>query len=855
MDMMLIILLCFAVLSLFLGLAFPETPGERAYSWIEGAAILLAVFIVASVTAVNNWSKERKFRELSKANDDIEIKVIREGKNTSVLVSKLMVGDVVSLEVGDMIPADGLLLEGYDLKIDESAMTGETDLIKKSASQDPFLLSGCKAQEGVGTMIITAVGKFSQWGKLMKALASKKKKGEDTRTPLEQKLDRLAKLLGYIGIAAGLITTLCLFVGFSILKVVLLAKGVPAEEVFSLNDLVTCIKFIVTGVTVVVVAVPEGLPLAVTIALAYSVKKMMKDKNLVRHLSACETMGGCTNICSDKTGTLTLNQMRAKQGFISGHFYSEKLPRVAHMVKEGKDTPIISRESADLLIEGISVNSKANLIPIDDESKGWEVQGNKTESALLLMIVKRFGADYASIREQYMGERIAKLYTFSSLKKRMSIIVRLDDGSFRLHTKGASEIVLKLCSHFITTEGVSEEISEEKRAELEDVIVKMASSGLRTMCIAYRDMAADTDVAEWEEQEAVEKNLTLLAIVGIKDPLRKEVPAAIAQCKRSGITVRMVTGDNILTAKHIARECGILYGDGIAIEGPEFRSLSLEEKQEILPRLQVMARSSPQDKYDLVELIKMNKTDVVAVTGDGTNDAPALKKADVGLSMGISGTQVAKEASDIIIMDDNFDSIVKSVLWGRTIFENIRKFLVFQMTVNIVALVITVMSAITTYMVFPYINTDENGNPTITKFHPPLAPVQLLWINLIMDTLAALALATEPPVQNLLDRPPYKRNDSLINWKMWGMLLLGSMFQVAILFAIVYGGIPALTWFYAGKNFLGIDMDDPKKFEWVECANRTWAFHTFVFMQIFNEFNARKVCLPNLFPCREYLTN
>lgn len=840
MDMMLIILICFAILSLILGLAFPEEPEERVYSWIEGAAILLAVFIVATVTAVSDWSKERKFRQLSKANEDIEIKVIRGGKNTTVLISKLMVGDVVTLEVGDMVPADGLLLEGYDLRIDESSMTGETDLIKKNTHEDPFLLSGCKVQEGFGTMIVTAVGKYSQWGKLMKALVKKKSKGEDSRTPLEQKLDKLAKLLGYIGIAAGIVTTFFLFLGYAILKIVLLAKGIPAGQVFELNDLVVCVRFIVTGVTVVVVAVPEGLPLAVTIALAYSVKKMMIDKNLVRHLQACETMGGATNICSDKTGTLTLNQMRATQGFISGEFYTDRLPRIAETAKAESQAPIVSKESVELLVEGICVNSKANLIPVPEG--GFDVQGNKTESALLLLAVVRLGADYEQIRERYSGdEHIAKFYTFSSLKKRMSIIIKLDDGSYRLHTKGASEIVLGFCTHYLTQEGKSVEITDEKRKELEEVIVQMASSGLRTMCIAYKDMPANTDKSIWEDQEAVETNLTVLGIIGIKDPVRKEVPAAIAQCKRSGITVRMVTGDNILTAKHIARECGILYDDGLAIEGPDFRKMSLDEKQAILPKLQVLARSSPQDKYDLVELIKMSKKDVVAVTGDGTNDAPALKKADVGLAMGISGTQVAKEASDIIIMDDNFESIVKSVLWGRTIFENIRKFLVFQMTVNIVALIITVVSAITTYMVFPYINMDSRGIPTITKFHPPLAPVQLLWVNLIMDTLAALALATEPPVRSLLDRPPYRRNDSLITWKMWAVLLLGAIFQVAFLFGIIYGGVPALRWFYEGRDFLNINMNDPKQLEWVECANRTWAFHTFVFMQIFNEFNARKI--------------
>lgn len=814
-DTMLIILMVLAVISIVLGLAFPETPDERKYGWIEGVAILAAVAIVSSVAAINDYQKELKFRELSKQSNQIEIKTIRFGKNVNVMIDHILVGDIVELESGDQVPADGLLIEGFDLRVDESVMTGEPDAVKKSAA-DPFLLSGCQVAEGCGKMLVTSVGVNSEWGKTLAKLTSD---DEDEQTPLEEKLDGLAALIGKAGVGFAVATFLVLAAGWLIKKIISVRNK---TDHFAWSDISTVVRFAVIAVTIVVVAVPEGLPLAVTISLAYSVKKMMKDNNLVRHLAACETMGGATNICSDKTGTLTLNEMRVVKCQIAGVKYFDDMPH---------SSDINSKVSA-LLSEGISVNSKANLAdPKPDSNKEYEVQGNKTEAAMLIML-KEMGINYKEIRDDFEhNRRIRIVYTFSSKMKRMGCIVENDKKEVVLHSKGASEIILGLCTKYLNDDGTTSPMTDAKKTEFGNTIEELARTGLRTLGIAYKKIDSNSGVVEeeWHERELMEQDLTLIGIVGIKDPLRKEVVDAVAQCKRSGIFVRMVTGDNILTAQHIARECGILDDNGIAMEGPDFRKLEDDEIDEILPRLQVLARSSPTDKFKLVNRLKA-KGEVVAVTGDGTNDGPALKEADVGLSMGIAGTQIAKEASDIIILDDNFSSIVKAVLWGRSIFENIRKFLQFQLTVNIVALVVTIVTALTSFIIPSEAKLDPNGNKIAGSDHmePPLTAVQLLWVNLIMDTFAALALATEPPIPELLNRKPYGRTESLITKKMWVSIIGQSIYQLAILLGLYYFG-----------EMIGIS---PARGAVTSAmVNRTMVFNAFVLAQVFNEFNCRKI--------------
>ncbi|EFC45475.1 P-type II calcium ATPase [Naegleria gruberi] len=755
-DPLLIVLLVLAVVSIVLGVAFPEREEDRPFGWIEGFAIVLAVLIVSTVASVNDWQKERKFRELSKESEDIKIKVVRDGETSTVQIGQIVVGDIVEIEQGDQVPADGVICEYHDLKTDESVMTGETDLIKKN-DEAPFLLSGTVVSEGYGRMLVTCVGVNSEWGKTLAKITAD---DEDDKTPLEAKLDDLATLIGKFGVGFAVATFCVLMAGWLIKKIWQTNVG---TDVWSWSDISTIVGFVIISVTIVVVAVPEGLPLAVTISLAYSVKKMMKDNNLVRHLSACETMGGATNICSDKTGTLTLNEMRVVKAVIAGEEYLDGLPDNT----DGMHTKVVQ-----VLSHGISVNSKASLNkPKTGSLKEYEVSGNKTEASLLILL-KDLGIDYVPIRKHYTeNDKIEKLYTFSSAKKRMAVIVKTDEGAHRLYLKGASEIVLGLCTSQILKDGSVSALSESEKKKWMQDIENMASQGLRTLTLAYKDLRGNED---FEDQEAIENGSTLIAIVGIKDPLR-----------------------------------------------------TMYQIDDILPRLQVMARSSPTDKFKLVKRLRA-LGEVVAVTGDGTNDGPALKEADVGLSMGIAGTQIAKEASDIIIMDDNFSSIIKSVLWGRTIYENIRKFLVFQLTVNVCALLVTVITALTSFIISPPAGSHSK------HMDPPLTAIQLLWVNLIMDTFAALALATEPPIPELLDRKPYGRNDGLITKNMWIHIIGQGLYQLVVLLGLYYTGYQYLC--YDGKC-LATAVGDYSASE----VNNTIVFNAFVFCQLFNELNSRKI--------------
>jgi len=778
-DTTILILCGAAVISIVLQSVF-EDP---SHGWYEGTAILSAVLIVSCVTAGNNWSQESQFRSLNQTEINKRVKAVRGGEKVEILAFDIMVGDILMLEKGDLIPADGIVLESFALLVDESSMTGESDMIEKSTDYAPFMLSGCIVCDGVGRMMVTCTGPDSAWGK---AIAKLTQEYEDT--PLQEKLNVMAGQIGKIGLAAASLT----FIVLSIFWAVRLYK--TEKRAFRFAQLLDLLDFFIIAVAIIVMAVPEGLPLAVTISLAYSMKKMMKDNNLVRRLQACETMGGATNICSDKTGTLTTNQMTVLEGWISGTRFTD--PR-AQSIR-------LSKELETILGESISVNSTAYL-----QKKGNTVLqiGNKTECAMLTF-AEGFGVKYEALRQ---AARVQRIYSFTSERKRMSTMVKIESQNiYRIYTKGASEIVLGLCSHYIADDGSLVHIDQSVRRELSAQIDDMAQKGLRTICIAFADHP-NYDEA-WADHPP-EFDLVCIALVGIKDPVRPEVPRAVALCQRAGIIVRMVTGDNLQTARFIARECGILT-DGVAMEGSEFRALSEAQMDRILPRLQVLARSTPIDKHTLVKRLKENG-EVVAVTGDGTNDAPALNEAHVGLAMGIAGTDVAKEASDIIILDDNFSSIVSAVMWGRCVFDNIRKFLQFQLTINLVALITAFLAAVT-----------DRGLP--------LKAVQLLWVNLIMDSLAALALGTETPTPDLLDRKPYGSKERLISPIMARNITFQATFQVAILLSLLYGGPQLFNLPY--ETDAGSDTVPKNKF-----VLDTMIFNTFVFLQVFNEFNARSV--------------
>lgn len=740
-DPTLILLMVAALISTVLGTAIKEQREESA--WSEGVAIWVAVIVVSGVGAVNDYQKDLQFKKLNAQKDVIEVKVLRNGDEQLVGNEELVVGDVLLLDAGDKVTADGLYISGHGLVIDEASLTGESEPLHKNEER-PFIRCGTQVTEGDCHMLVIAVGPNSEWGQTMALVA-----GEAADTPLQAKLTILAGAIGKVGLAVALLCFVVLMIRWMVEN-----KGFPFNK-FSEGPL----QFFIFAVTILVVAVPEGLPLAVTISLAFSMKKMMKDNNFVRVLAACETMGGASAICSDKTGTLTENRMTVVEGWFSGQQYS-RLPAPTDLPKTALDA--IGLNS--------SMNSKAFLIEEEDGKVGFV--GNRTECALLMML-RKWGINYKDLRSQN-DSRVVNLYGFSSLKKMASVLMSTAEG-FRLYNKGAAEIVLARCTRMLNSAGEPVPLSNEQRHVMEETITEMASRGLRTLCLSFvdypkHDPSRPADFFDTPSDE----NLTAMCIVGIKDPVRAEVPDAVAVCKRAGIFVRMVTGDNTYTAQHIARECGILT-DGIALEGPDFRNRSDEELKKILPTVQVLARSSPADKFKLVHILK-EMGEVVAVTGDGTNDAPALKESDVGLAMGIAGTEVAKEAADIVIMDDNFRSIVKAVLWGRSVFNNIRKFLMFQLTVNFVALVVAFVAAV--------------GSGEI-----PLNVLQLLWVNLIMDSLGALALATEDPSPDLLLQAPAGRRESLISNHMWFHILTQGVYQMFWLFLILYGSPKLLQGF------------------------------------------------------------
>ncbi|XP_045068258.1 plasma membrane calcium-transporting ATPase 2-like isoform X4 [Coregonus clupeaformis] len=833
-----------------------EDEGEAEAGWIEGAAILLSVVCVVLVTAFNDWSKEKQFRGLqSRIEQEQKFQVVRAAQVIQLPVADIVVGDIAQIKYGDLLPADGVLIQGNDLKIDESSLTGESDHVKKEADKDPMLLSGTHVMEGSGRMLVTAVGVNSQTGIIFTLLGAgeageeekkeKKVKKQDgaaamemqplksaeggemeekekkkanvskkEKSVLQGKLTKLAVQIGKAGLVMSAITVIILVLYFAVDNFVLqkrpwLTECTPIYVQYF-------VKFFIIGVTVLVVAVPEGLPLAVTISLAYSVKKMMKDNNLVRHLDACETMGNATAICSDKTGTLTTNRMTAVACYVGDVHY-----------KEIPDPGALTAKSLDILVNAISLNSAytTKILPATKEG-GLPMQvGNKTECGLLGLVLD-LKRDYQPIRNQIPEENLYKVYTFNSVRKSMSTVIKLSDGSFRMYSKGASEIVLKKCTKILNKEGEPRVFRPRDKDEMvKKVIEPMACDGLRTICVAYRDFPADPEPL-WDNENDILNELTAVCVVGIEDPVRPEVPDAIIRCQRAGITVRMVTGDNINTARAIAIKCGIIHPgeDFLCIDGKEFNRRIRNEKGEVeqelmdkvWPKLRVLARSSPTDKHTLVKgIIDSCLTDqrqVVAVTGDGTNDGPALKKADVGFAMGIAGTDVAKEASDIILTDDNFSSIVKAVMWGRNVYDSISKFLQFQLTVNVVAVIVAFTGA------------------CITQ-DSPLKAVQMLWVNLIMDTFASLALATEPPTEALLMRKPYGRNKPLISSTMTKNILGHGIYQLVIIFSLLF----------VGEQIFDIDCGRNAPLHSPPSEHYTIIFNTFVLMQLFNEINARKI--------------
>ncbi|XP_028230960.1 putative calcium-transporting ATPase 7, plasma membrane-type isoform X2 [Glycine soja] len=700
-DMTLMILGVCAFVSLIVGIATEGWP-KGAH---DGLGIVASILLVVFVTATSDYRQSLQFKDLDKEKKKISIQVTRNGYRQKMSIYSLLPGDIVHLSIGDQVPADGLFVSGFSVLIDESSLTGESEPVMVT-SQNPFLLSGTKVQDGSCTMLITTVGMRTQWGKLMATLSE----GGDDETPLQVKLNGVATIIGKIGLV------------FAVITFAVLVKGLMGRKLqegrfwwWSADDAMEMLEFFAIAVTIVVVAVPEGLPLAVTLSLAFAMKKMMNDKALVRHLAACETMGSATTICSDKTGTLTTNRMTVVKTCIFMNI-KEVTSNDSSLSTELPDSAL------KMLLQSIFNNTGGEVV-VNKKGKR-EILGTPTESALLEFGLS-LGGDFHAERQTC---KVVKVEPFNSERKRMGVVLEIPDGGLRAHCKGASEIILAACDKVMNSNGDVVSIDEESSNYLNSTIDQFASEALRTLCLAYMEL------------------------------------------------------------------------------GPDFREKTQEELFELIPKIQVMARSSPLDKHTLVKHLRTTFGEVVAVTGDGTNDAPALHEADIGLAMGIAGTEVAKESADVIILDDNFSTIVTVAKWGRSVYINIQKFVQFQLTVNVVALLVNFSSACMT------------GSA-------PLTAVQLLWVNMIMDTLGALALATEPPTDDLMKRTPVGRKGEFISNVMWRNILGQALYQFVVI------------WFLQSVGKWVFFLRGPD----AEVVLNTLIFNTFVFCQVFNEVNSREM--------------
>jgi Ca2+-transporting ATPase len=740
-DQTLLILVGCAIFNLVLEIVFASTD-ERSTAWIDGAAILMAVAIVSLVQASSNHRQELQFAAINRIKSIYDVKVIRSGKLMKILNTELVVGDVCLLEAGDRVPADGLLIWGDELRIDESVTSGESEAVLKTIQSDPFVIGGTHVVEGRGTFLVICVGLNTRNGKVFALLDTRQK-----ATPLQEKLEVLATQIGYVGMAAAVITFAALFVGWLVIRIRVGWSFAAWKEVLT---------YLIDSLTIVVVAVPEGLPLAVTISLAYSMYKMMADKNFVRRLSACETMGNATVICTDKTGTLTMNEMNVELVAIG----DEILP-ISALLAEASDN------FTEALVRAISVNTTA---VIGDDGG---CIGSQTECALL-RLVQALDCDYSEIRWRFPS---SKVMPFDQTQKTMTTIV-----NGRTYIKGAPDVLLPNCTSSMDRAGCLHPLNDSTRETIMRRVQDLCSRAFRTLAIC------DDGI--------------LLTVVAIRDTLRPTTSQAILKCQRAGIRVVMITGDHVQTAQAIARECGIASPLSSALTGSELRAMSPDKVYEAVADVSVIARSTPVDKHAVVSALQ-RRGEIVAVTGDGTNDVAALMQADVGLAMGKSGTELAKEASDIVVLDDNFESIVAAVLWGRCIYNNVRRFLQFQLTANVVTLFISIMSAVIIH-------------------DTPFKAVQLLWVNLIMDSLGALALATGRPHASLLNRPPQRRTAPLISSFMIQNIAGQTLFQIAVVALIL--AFPS-----------GIEPRSEHHY--------TLLLNVFVYCQMFNLINARVVDL------------
>lgn len=749
-EPMLVMLIFAAIITLAVNITRYFTGGE--YNFLECVGIFAAIALSVVITIITEGKSAKAFEALNKINEDTLIKVIRNGEPQLITQKEIVVGDIIMIETGDKIVADGRLFSSNDLSVDESALTGESLPVKKDAEfvcqkstpvaeRANMLYSGCFVSAGNGQMLVTGVGNDTEFGQIAQELSSIEK----TMTPLQEKLDKLGKQITVLGASAAAIV-------FAIEVLQFVMNG-------QLN-LDTVSDAFITSIVLIVAAVPEGLPTIVAVSLALNIIKMSKENALVKKMIACETIGCVNIICSDKTGTLTENRMTVQKIYTGGELIDPE---------QLKD---------EMLLKNYCINSNAN---ISEEDGSWSFIGNPTEGSLLAAAAKA-GVDYQELRH---AADIVRVFPFSSQNKDMSTIVR-ENGKEILYVKGNPEKIISLCT------GISEE-EKEKNFHLMEEFQNKAG---RLLAFAHKELEGQYND---EEQDEVEQGLIYDGFVVISDPLSPDVYESIRNCRSAGIEVKMLTGDNIRTARAIANELHMLDDDHIAVEAADIEKLTDEELKEALKKIQVIARSTPLVKMRVVKILK-EQGNVVAVTGDGINDAPAIKHADVGIAMGIAGTDVTKEASDMVLLDDSFSTIIKAVQWGRGIYENFKRFIQFQLTVNVSSVVVVICSI-------------------LAGFSAPFTALELLWINIIMDGPPALTLGLEPIRPDLLKHKPTRRNENIISKKMLLRIFVNGIF-ISVIFMLQHF-----------KNFLGAAPEE----------EATVLFTLFVLFQLFNAFNCREL--------------
>jgi Ca2+-transporting ATPase len=848
-----------AIVVFFVGLIAARHPS------VEGLAVMVAVILATGVAFLSEYKSDREFEVLNAQKDSLTVKVVRDGAIHTFPLENVCVGDAVVLEIGDEIPADGRLVKAADLYVDQSLMTGESEPVRKrpqppderaeGPEQPGCLYRGTQVVDGVGQMLVTEVGDSTALGQIARRLSAEEEEEEDEQqaadtdekrvkrkltiskelTPLQVKLKNLADLISNVGYAAA-----------ALIFLALLVRGLffaEPREVFwphskedALHVARHLLNYFVYMVIIIVVAVPEGLPMSVTVSLALAMRKMTRANSLVRQLVACETIGSATVICSDKTGTLTQNKMQVVRLFWDGQIHDRGS---SQWIAPNKERPWPrDGQPLDWIALNAAVNSTANL----EEKQGKLVTvGNTTEGALLQWLHEG-GLEYQKLRLQF-----APLYQmhFSSERKRMTTAVEYGDRLVSL-VKGAPEWVLEHSGHYQAADGSVREWTTEARAAAQAALKDSASQAMRTLGFGYALLSPDTPADEdalHDRRDTLESGLVFVGFLAIRDPLRDDVKDAVAQCRRAGIEVKMITGDNVETARAIAADIGLIERrdaaidtpDAVVLTSPKFNELHSQltelkkrgessenetrQRDELtrqLTGLRVLARARPLDKYKMVEMLQ-EQQQVVAVTGDGTNDAPALKKADVGLAMGIAGTEVAKEASKIVLLDDAFSTIVKAVHWGRSLYENIQRFIQFQLTINVSALTIAFLG--------PFFN-----------IRPPFTVLQLLWINVIMDTFASIALCSEPPRPGMMNLPPKRKDENIVTPAMVKTIFITAAFFVVTMMVLLIG-MQRYGWFAAGSG------PDPEGWDFAPLNVRQVSifFTVYVFYQVWNQINCRSL--------------